>query len=133
MPVLGSPAAVSAGQAVFLTGGDAAIVDRLGPVISSLSNTVRPGVTGWAKTLANELGPKGITVNCVAPGRIDTARLAELYPGGPTQVHLDQIPLRRWGTPQEFGDVVCFLASDRARYVSGQTIAVDGGLTRGLI
>ena len=99
----------------------------------ALSNTVRPGVTGWAKTLANELGPKGITVNCVAPGRIDTARLAELYPGGPTQEHLDQIPLRRWGTPQEFGDVVCFLASDRARYVSGQTIAVDGGLTRGLI
>ena len=99
----------------------------------ALSNTVRPGVTGWAKTLANELGAKGITVNCVAPGRIDTARLAELYPGGPTQVHLDQIPLRRWGTPQEFGDVVCFLASDRARYVSGQTIAVDGGLTRGLI
>jgi 3-oxoacyl-[acyl-carrier protein] reductase len=99
----------------------------------ALSNTVRPGVTGWAKTLANELGPKGITVNCVAPGRIDTARLAELYPGGPTAQQLEDIPLRRWGTPQEFGDVVCFLASERARYVTGQTLAVDGGLTRGLL
>jgi len=46
----------------------------------ALSNTVRPGVTGWAKSLARELGPQGITVNCVAPGRIDTARLAQLYP-----------------------------------------------------
>ncbi len=99
----------------------------------ALSNTVRPGVTGWAKTLANELGPKGITVNCVAPGRIDTARLAELYPEGPTQEQLAEIPLGRWGTPQEFGDVVCVLASDRARYVTGQTLAVDGGLTRHLL
>jgi len=99
----------------------------------ALSNIVRPGVTGWAKTLANELGPKGITVNCVAPGRIDTARLAELYPAGPTRDELEEIPLRRWGTPQEFGDVVCFLASVRARYVTGQTLAVDGGLTRGLL
>jgi 3-oxoacyl-[acyl-carrier protein] reductase len=99
----------------------------------ALSNTIRPGVTGWAKTLANELGPKRITVNCVAPGRIDTARLAELYPQGPTPEQLAEIPLGRWGTPQEFGDVVCFLASERARYVTGQTIAVDGGLTRGLL
>ena len=99
----------------------------------ALSNTVRPGVTGLAKTLARELGSKGITVNCVAPGRIDTARLAELYPQGPTQEELAQIPLGRWGTPREFGDVVCFLASDRARYVNGVTLAVDGGLSRGLL
>ena len=97
-----------------------------------LSNVVRPGVTGWAKSLSRELGPRGITVNCVAPGRIATARLDELYPEGPTPEELADIPLRRWGTPQEFGDVVCFLASDRARYVSGQTLAVDGGLTRAL-
>src|SRR5205814_3561672 len=92
-----------------------------------LSNIVRPGVTGWAKTLSRELGPKGITVNCVAPGRIDTPRLAQLYPDGPTEDEVSDIPLRRWGTPQEFGDVVCFLASDRARYVSGVTLPVDGG------
>ncbi|MFL6010466.1 MAG: SDR family oxidoreductase [Gaiellaceae bacterium] len=99
----------------------------------ALSNTVRPGVTGWAKSLARELGPQGITVNCVAPGRIETARLAQLYPDGPSEDDLKAIPVGRWGTPQEFGDVACFLASDRARYVTGTTVVVDGGLTRGLL
>lgn len=99
----------------------------------ALSNTVRPGVTGYAKSLARELGPQGVTVNCVAPGRIDTARLAQLYPDGPSEADLKSIPLGRWGTPQEFGDVACFLASDRARYVTGTTVVVDGGLTRGLL
>ena len=98
----------------------------------ALSNALRPAVTGWAKTLARELGPRGITVNCVAPGRIDTARLAQLYPGGPSEEQLADIPLGRWGTAAEFADVVCFLASERASYVSGTTIAVDGGLGRGL-
>src|SRR5919201_6156358 len=92
-----------------------------------LSNALRPGVHGYLKSLANELGPDGITVNCVAPGRIDTARLAQLYPNGPTEEQLQSIPLRRWGQPSEFADVVCFLASDRASYVSGITIGVDGG------
>jgi 3-oxoacyl-[acyl-carrier protein] reductase len=96
----------------------------------ALSNMLRPAVHGYLKTLADELGPNGITVNCVAPGRIATARLDQLYPGGPSEEQLAQIPLRRWGTPEEFGDVVCFLASDRARYVSGQTVVVDGGLQR---
>jgi len=99
----------------------------------TLSNMVRPGVTGWAKTLARELGPQGITVNCLAPGRIDTARLAQLFPDGPSEADLKAIPVGRWGTPQEFGDVACFLASDRARYVTGTTVVVDGGLTRGLL
>jgi 3-oxoacyl-[acyl-carrier protein] reductase len=99
----------------------------------ALSNAVRPGVTGWAKALARELGPRGITVNCVAPGRIATARLDELYPEGPTDDQVNAIPLGRWGTPQDFGDVVCFLASERARYVNGVTLAVDGGLLRGLL
>jgi 3-oxoacyl-[acyl-carrier protein] reductase len=99
----------------------------------ALSNSVRPGLTGWAKSLARELGPRGITVNCVAPGRIDTARLAQLYPEGPTEADLRSIPLGRWGTPKEFGDVVCFLASDRAAYVNGITLTVDGGLARGLL
>ena len=99
----------------------------------ALSNTVRPGVTGWAKSLARELGPQGVTVNCIAPGRIETARLAQLYPDGPSEADLKAIPLGRWGTPQEFGDVACFIASDRARYVTGTTVVVDGGLTRGLL
>jgi 3-oxoacyl-[acyl-carrier protein] reductase len=98
----------------------------------ALSNMLRPAVHGYLKTLADELGPKGITANCVAPGRIATARLEQLYPGGPTEEQLAEIPLRRWGEPGEFGDVVCFLASERARYVSGQTVVVDGGLQRAL-
>jgi 3-oxoacyl-[acyl-carrier protein] reductase len=96
----------------------------------ALSNTFRPGLHGWLKTLSREVGPKGITVNCVAPGRIATPRLDELYPDGPTEAQLEGIALRRWGTPREFGDVVCFLASERARYVTGQTVVVDGGLKR---
>jgi 3-oxoacyl-[acyl-carrier protein] reductase len=98
----------------------------------ALSNTFRPALTGWLKTLADELGPRGITVNCVAPGRIATPRLEYLYPGGPTEEALQDIPLRRWGNPREFGDVVCFVASERARYLTGQTIVVDGGLQRAL-
>ena len=62
-------------------------------------------------------------------GRIGTARLDELYPCGPSEGQLEEIALGRWGTPREFGDVVCFLASERARYVTGQELVVDGGLT----
>ena len=96
----------------------------------ALSNTFRPALTGWLKTLSREVGPKGITVNCVAPGRIATARLDELYPDGPDETSLEEIALRRWGAPREFGDVVCFLASARAAYVSGTTVIVDGGMKR---
>jgi 3-oxoacyl-[acyl-carrier protein] reductase len=99
----------------------------------ALSNAVRPGVIGWAKTLSRELGPDGITVNSIAPGRIETERLAEVYPDGPTEADLQRIALRRFGSTDEVAQVVCFLASDRASYVTGTTIAVDGGLTRGLL
>jgi 3-oxoacyl-[acyl-carrier protein] reductase len=97
-----------------------------------LSNMLRPGVIGWAKSLARELGPKGITVNSIAPGRIDTDRVREVYPDGPTEADLQTIPLRRLGTTREIGDVAAFLCSERASYVSGSVILVDGGLTRGL-
>lgn len=103
-------------------------IDRL-----ALSNAVRPGVIGWAKTLAREVAADGITVNSIAPGRIDTERIREVYPDGPTPDDLATIPLRRLGTAREVGDVVCFLASDRAAYVTGTVIPVDGGLTRGLL
>ncbi len=95
----------------------------------ALSNALRPGVVGWMKTLAREVGPKGITVNTIAPGRIDTERLRSLGGGG----DVSQIPLARLGDPAEIAAVVCFLASDRAGYVTGAVVPVDGGLTRNLL
>ena len=99
----------------------------------ALSNAVRPGVIGWAKTLAREVGPDGITVNSIAPGRIETARLAEAFANRSRADALAAVPLRRFGRPREVGDVVCFLASERASYISGAVIPVDGALTRGLL
>jgi 3-oxoacyl-[acyl-carrier protein] reductase len=74
-----------------------------------------------------------VTVNSILPGRIDTDRIREVYPDGPSDADLATIALRRLGTAREVGDVVCFLASDRAAYVSGAAIAVDGGLVRSLL
>jgi 3-oxoacyl-[acyl-carrier protein] reductase len=100
----------------------------------ALSNAVRPGVVGWLKTLARELGPDGITVNTIAPGRIDTDRLRAVYgDDGPPAGDVEGVPLRRLGTPAEIAAVVAFLASDRAGYVTGTVVPVDGGLTRGLL
>jgi len=119
-----------AGRIVFIT---SATVREPTPHLA-LSNALRPGLTGWAKTLSREVGPERVTVNCVAPGRIDTPRMTELYGAdGPPPEELAQIPLGRMGSPREVGDVVCFLASDRAAYITGTTVLVDGGSSRGLV
>jgi 3-oxoacyl-[acyl-carrier protein] reductase len=100
----------------------------------ALTNAVRPGVVGYMKSLANELGPHGVTVNSVAPGRIATARLRELYGAeGPAEEQVARIPARRLGEPRELGDLVAFLCSSRASYISGTHIPVDGGLFSGLL
>jgi 3-oxoacyl-[acyl-carrier protein] reductase len=98
----------------------------------ALSGAVRPGLVGWLKAASREFGPAGVTVNCVAPGRIDTERIKEVYPNGPSEEDLAAIPLRRLGLAREVGDLVCFLASDRGAYVNGVSIAVDGGMSRSL-
>jgi 3-oxoacyl-[acyl-carrier protein] reductase len=100
----------------------------------ALSNAVRPGVVGWLKTLARELGPDAITVNTIAPGRIDTARLRALSgsDGPPPASVIEPIPARRLGTPGEIAAAVCFLASMQAAYVNGTVVPVDGGLLSGL-
>jgi 3-oxoacyl-[acyl-carrier protein] reductase len=98
----------------------------------ALSNVVRPGIIGWAKSLAREVGPKSITVNSIAPGSIDTDRIRELHPDGPSPEDLEKIPLRRLGTPREVGDVVTFLCSSQASYVSGTVVFVDGAASRSL-
>ena len=107
-----------------------------------LSNSVRAAVTGFAKTLSNEVASFGITVNNVLPGFTRTARLEELAAvhaeaGGISMEEVETgwnaaIPASRLGEPREFAAVVAFLASERASYVTGVSIAVDGGRTRAL-
>ena len=108
-----------------------------------LSNSVRAAVTGLARTLANEYAADGITVNNVCPGYTRTARLDHLAAtisartgSKPEEVFASwerEIPAGRLGTPKEFAAVVAFLASERASYVNGTSIAVDGGLVRSLL
>ena len=103
-----------------------------------LSNTYRPGVIGWAKTLSQHEGPHGITVNSIAPGFIDTERMKRLYAGGGNAERARRedeatIPARRFGRPEEIGDAVAFLCSSRAAYINGTTLLIDGGLARGLL
>ena len=108
-----------------------------------LSNAIRPGVVGLAKTLAVELAKDNILINTVCPGRILTDRLRSFMThrareaGESFDAYLPtavaDIPLGRIGTPDEFANMVVFLASERASYVTGVTLQVDGGLVRGLL
>ena len=93
-----------------------------------LSNTVRASVVGLMKTLATELGPHNITVNNVMPGYTQTNRLKKLIAANPTfNEAINEIPLKRFGNPEEFAAAVAFLASDRASYITGVSLPVDGG------
>lgn len=108
-----------------------------------LSNTVRAGLTGWAKTVSNEVAAQGVTVNNVAPGYTLTERQDELAEmrsqaaGKTKQEIIDswalQAPMRRMADPEEIAAAVAFLASERASYITGVTLAVDGGWVRGLL
>jgi 3-oxoacyl-[acyl-carrier protein] reductase len=91
----------------------------------AISNGLRPGLAGFAKTLADELGPRGIRVNGLLPGWIATDRLRELGPD--LDALAGRVPLRRIGDPAEFGRVAAFLLSPAASYVTGTMLPVDGG------
>jgi 3-oxoacyl-[acyl-carrier protein] reductase len=107
-----------------------------------VSNAFRPAIAGWAKTLAAEVAADNILVSCAAPGRILTSRTEVLdraaaeKTGKPTeQIRVERVatvPLKRYGTPEEFGTMVAFLASERASYVTGSVVRVDGGAVAGL-
>lgn len=99
-----------------------------------LSNAVRASVVGLMKTLANELGSYNITVNNVMPGFTETSRLTRLIAENPTMASaVDAIPLRRFGKPEEFAAAVTFLASEKASYITGVSLAVDGGWIKNII
>lgn len=108
-----------------------------------LSNSVRAAVTGLARTLANEVASFGITVNCVMPGYTRTDRLDELAVATAAREGVSieeirdrwhvQIPMRRLGEPREFAALVAFLASERASYITGTSIPVDGGWIQSLL
>ena len=108
-----------------------------------LSNAVRSAVTGWARTLANEVAADGITVNNVLPGYTRTERVQELNRATAKRLGIDvdeverrieeTIPMRRLARPHEFASLVAFLASERASYITAQSIAVDGGWIRSLL
>lgn len=108
-------------------------VDRL-----ELSNALRPGIVGLFKSLAVTMGKDNVLFNCVAPGRIMTERfLAGSKNAGMTEEayaakHRAMVPLGRIGRPDEIADVVAFLASERASYINGATVIVDGGMIRSL-
>ena len=105
-----------------------------------LSNSVRAGITGFAKTLANEVGEYGVTVNNIMPGYTATERVEELAATLANREGVDaavvrarweaEIPMKRLGDPREFAALAAFLVSERASYITGSSIAVDGGWIR---
>ncbi|MGW2920494.1 SDR family oxidoreductase [Streptomyces angustmyceticus] len=102
----------------------------------TISNGLRPGLAGFAKSLADELGPRGIRVLGLLPGRIATDRMTQLDalsgdPEGTRARNCAAIPLRRYGKPEEFGRTAAFLLSPAASYVTGVMVPVDGGALHG--
>ena len=108
-----------------------------------LSTSIRAAVTGFSRTLANEVAAHGVTINTILPGYMNTERVVELNQINATregvpvrdveQRVIGQIPVRRIGEPRELAALAAFLASDQASYITGQSILVDGGWARGLM
>jgi len=108
-----------------------------------LSNAFRTGVVGWAKTLSRELAPDNILVNTVCPGRIDTERHHKLNEARAKRMNKPleeiqkqtqaEVPMGRYGKAEEVADLVVFLGSDRASYITGTTLQIDGGLVRSVM
>ena len=103
------------------------VVGHMGNAGQTNYAAAKAGVTGFTKSLAKEIGSRGITVNCVAPGFIDTDMTKGLSDEHKKQL-LDHVPLGRLGSPEDIGAAVCFLASKEASYITGETLHVNGGM-----
>jgi 3-oxoacyl-[acyl-carrier protein] reductase len=108
----------------------------------AISNTLRLALNGWTKTLSNEVASEGVTVNNILPGRILTERILYLDQQRSnnegkslediTKRSVSSIPMKRYGTPEEYADAATFLASEKASYITGTTLRVDGGSFAGI-
>ncbi|MCH7932318.1 MAG: SDR family oxidoreductase, partial [Proteobacteria bacterium] len=107
--------------------GIASVVGATGNPGQANYAAAKAGMVGFSKALAAEIASRGVTVNCIAPGMIDTAMTADLVDAAREAI-IAGIPLRRAGTPDEVAACAVFLASDEARYVTGQTLHVNGGM-----
>jgi 3-oxoacyl-[acyl-carrier protein] reductase len=129
--VLPAMRAAGWGRIVALT--STSVKQPIGTLV--LSNAFRTGLVSALRTLAVEVAGDGVTVNCIATGRVDTARLRELYGGNDAAMHAAaaaDVPMKRVAMPEEFAPLVAFLCGRPSSYVTGQTISIDGGLTRGV-
>lgn len=103
------------------------VVGSMGNAGQSNYSAAKAGIAGFTKSMARELGSRGITVNAIAPGFIQTAMTAGL-PEGVQKAFMEQIPLKRFAAPEEVAELALYLASDGAGYVTGQVIGINGGL-----
>jgi 3-oxoacyl-[acyl-carrier protein] reductase len=118
--------------------GSTSIVEPINNLV--LSNAIRSATAAWAKTLANEVGQYNVTVNTILTGNFNTERMDQLIAGQAASTGVsreeiraeraDKIPMKRFGRPEEFGNLVAFLASDLASYITGTDIPIDGGLLK---
>ena len=109
----------------------ASIVGIMGNAGQANYASAKAGIIAFTKTLAKELGKYSINVNCISPGVIGTNRVLQTLPEDMMQKFNSGIPLRRLGEPEEVAQVALFLASDESRYITGENIVVDGGMTQG--
>jgi 3-oxoacyl-[acyl-carrier protein] reductase len=128
----GGPAQIAADAAATLGGR---IVNISGALVAPKLNGAAPAkaaLVSWSRTLSSELGPYGVTVNTIAPGRINSAQIQKLHPTEQSRADFikQNIPAGYFGEPCDIGHLVAFLASPLARYINGAAIPVDGGAVR---
>ncbi|WP_216851105.1 SDR family NAD(P)-dependent oxidoreductase [Acidisphaera sp. L21] len=113
------------------SGAIVSISGNLEPEVVNAAMVAKAGLVVWSKGLSEQIGQHGITVNCIQPGLIGTAQIRRLYPDDERRKFAErEIALRDFGEPEDVANAVTFLASPRARYITGIVLTVDGGMRR---